>query len=58
MPVNGGAFDIIHFDGVVGERLEQHLVITGSGPKTYQWIHDGVDMQDDGRITGSWRRIT
>ncbi len=52
VPVDVGSFDI-HFEGVVGQRLEQHLVITGSGPKTYQWVHDGVDLQDNGRITGS-----
>jgi hypothetical protein len=52
VPVNVGSFDI-HFDGVVGQRIEQHIVVTGSGPKTYQWVHDDVDMQDDGRITGS-----
>lgn len=36
----------------IWHQLEASVVATGSG-LTYQWRKDGVELEDDGRITGS-----
>jgi len=37
----------------LGETAEFHVVATGDGTLSYQWRRNGVDLVDDGRITGS-----
>jgi len=41
------------FNGDLGGRMEQQLVVLGSGPRAYQWQINDVDLVDDGRIQGA-----
>jgi len=38
---------------VVGQTAVFTVGATGTAPLTYQWRRGGVDLQDDGRVTGS-----
>jgi hypothetical protein len=37
----------------VGENINLFVVVSGSGPYTYQWQKDGLDMSDGGSISGT-----
>jgi hypothetical protein len=46
----------IQFNGTIGGRMEQHFTVTGSGPQTFRWQINDIDLIDDGRIQGSHTR--
>ena len=37
----------------VNDTLLLSCNVSGSEPISYQWLKDGVPLQDDGRVTGS-----
>ena len=37
----------------VNDTLLLACVVSGSEPISYQWLKDGVPLQDDGRVSGS-----
>lgn len=36
-----------------GDLVQFRVAASGAGPFTYQWRRDGVDLTDDGRVTGA-----
>ena len=40
-----------------GEMVLLTCNVSGSEPISYQWLKDGQQLQDDGRVTGSTDRV-